>query len=59
MRIDELSEKELEKLAEAFSKSEVMLKKRKGAEKFFSSPQFVEFIQEREKRDKADKKKKG
>jgi hypothetical protein len=59
MRIDELSDKELEKLAEAFSKSDVMLKKRKAAEKFFNYPKFLEYIKEREeeikKRDEVEK----
>jgi hypothetical protein len=59
MRLDALSNKELEKLAEAFSKSEVMLKKRKGAEKFFNSPQFLEFIKERQKRYEDEEKKNG
>ncbi len=44
MRIDEFSKEELEKLSKAFSKSPLMIKKRKSAEEFFNSPQFLEFI---------------
>jgi hypothetical protein len=47
MGIDELGNKELEKLAEAFSKSPLMIKKRKSAENFFNSPQFSEFLKQR------------
>ena len=63
MRIDKLSEEELKKLSEAFSKSPVMVKKGKAAERAFNSPQFLEFIKKREeaikKRDDAELKKKS
>ena len=63
MRMDDLSEEEKKKVAEAFSKSPVMVKKGKAAERVFNSPQFLEFIKKREekikKRDEAELKKKG
>jgi hypothetical protein len=63
MRIDEFSKEELEKLSKAFSKSPLMIKKRKSAEEFFNSPQFLEFIKKREeeikKRDEDKLKKNG
>lgn len=61
MRIDKLSEGELKRLSEAFSKSPVMVKKNKAAEKAYNSPQFLEFIKKREekikKREEAELKK--
>jgi hypothetical protein len=36
MRIDELSDKEKKELSEAFSKNQLMVKKRTSAEKFFN-----------------------
>ena len=63
MRIDKLSQEELKQLAEAFSKSPVMIKKNIGADKVFNSPQFLEFIKKREekikKRDEDELKKKS
>ncbi|MFN7654919.1 MAG: hypothetical protein ACK5PC_16880 [Cyclobacteriaceae bacterium] len=47
MKIGKLSKEEQKKLAEAFSKSPVMVKKRKAAEKFFNSPQFLEFLKQK------------
>ncbi|MCE2996916.1 MAG: hypothetical protein LW863_15050 [Flammeovirgaceae bacterium] len=54
MRIDELSDKEKKELSEAFSKNQLMVKKRTSAEKFFNSPQFLEFVKERMERKKKE-----
>jgi hypothetical protein len=58
MRMDDLSEEEKKKVAEAFSKSPVMVKKGKAAERVFNSPQFLEFLKKRDekikKRDEAE-----
>lgn len=63
MKLDDLSEDEKKKVAEAFSKSPVMVKKGKAAQKAFNSPQFLEFIKKREeaikKRDEAELKNKN
>jgi len=50
MRMDDLSEEEKKKVVEAFSKSPVMVKKGKAAERAFNSPQFLEFIKRREEK---------
>lgn len=63
MRMDDLSEEEKKKVAEAFSKSPVMVKKGKAAERAFNSAQFPEFIKRRDeaikKRDEAELNKKS
>lgn len=60
MNLSKLSKKELREISKAFSKSPIMIKKRESAEKVFNSPQFLEFIKNREaeiKKRNADKKK--